>query len=378
MSVRKVKGSWWVEFRWHGERMRKRSPLNSKGGAESYEAYLRQLIAQNGSVEMAVAAMKPAPKPKVPTLDVFCDRWLTEYVDLENRPHERGQKRSILRTHLLPAFGRAPLDEITCAAVDRYKLDKRDAGLSAKSINNHLSALHKALDKAKEWGVIADVPRFSKLPVGPSPFTYLRSDEVEALLTTAGESDLYAMIVAAVRMGLRYSELTALRWSDIDFDLEQVCVWRSEVRGSLAPPKNGRTRYVPMCAEVVAALARLPRARERVFRKGGASFCHATARAELRLLCRLAGIRVVGWHALRHTFASELARRGVPLQVIKDLLGHSTLDLTLRYAHVSPELLRAAVDKLDPSARGQPVPNRADVGTDQTTLPVFERPGISA
>lgn len=378
MAVRKVKGSWWVEFRWHGERMRKRSPLNTKGGAESYEVHLRQLIVQHGSIELAVVAMKPALKAKVPTLDVFCDRWLTEYVDLENRPHERGQKRSILRTHLLPAFGRAPLDEITRAAVDRYKIDKRAAGLSAKSINNHLSALHKCLDKAQDWGVIASVPRFSKLPVGPIPFTYLRSDEVEALLATAADSDLYAMIVAAVRMGLRYSELTALRWSDVDFELAQVCVWRSEVRGALAPPKNGRTRYVPMCAEAAAALGRLPRVQERVFRKGGTSFCHATARAELHLLCRLAGIRVVGWHALRHTFASELARRGVPLQVIKDLLGHSTLDMTLRYAHVSPELLRAAVAKLDPSAPGQPVANRIDFGLRQVSLQFSERPKISA
>jgi integrase len=360
MAVRKVKGSWWVEFRWHGERMRKRSPLNTRGGAESYEAHLRQLVAQQGSIEKAEGAMKSAIKPKVPTLDAFCARWLAEYVDLENRPHEQGQKRSILRTHLLPAFGRISLDEITRAAVDRYKIAKRDVGLSAKSINNHLSALHKCLDKAQDWGVITSVPRFSKLPVGPIPFAYLRSDEVEALLATAGDTDLYAMIVAAVRMGLRYSELTALRWSDVNFELEQVHVWRSEVRGALAPPKNGRTRYVPMCAEAVAALGRLPRGQERVFQKGGASFCHATARAELHLLCRLAGIRVVGWHALRHTFASELARRGVALQVIKDLLGHSTLDMTLRYAHVSPELLHAAVARLDPSAPGQPAASRTN------------------
>lgn len=63
--------------------------------------------------------------------------------------------------------------------------------------------------------------------------------------------------------------------------------------------------------------------------------------------CRKAGLRQVGWHALRHTFASHLAMRGAPLKAIQELLGHATIQMTMRYAHLSPDVSREAVRLLD-------------------------------
>jgi len=69
------------------------------------------------------------------------------------------------------------------------------------------------------------------------------------------------------------------------------------------------------------------------------------------------GLRHIGWHVLRHTFATELVRRGAPLVAVKELLGHSNIQMTMRYAHVSDESLRSAVNLLSTSVHGQSAGN---------------------
>ena len=63
--------------------------------------------------------------------------------------------------------------------------------------------------------------------------------------------------------------------------------------------------------------------------------------------CRRAGLRQIGWHVLRHTFASHLVMKGAPLKAVQELLGHATIEMTMRYAHLSPSVRRDAVKLLD-------------------------------
>lgn len=72
----------------------------------------------------------------------------------------------------------------------------------------------------------------------------------------------------------------------------------------------------------------------------------------LRAACERAGIRLVGWHVLRHTFASHLVMRGAPLEAVQELLGHQDIKMTMRYAHLSPDARRDAVRLLDGPADG--------------------------
>lgn len=75
--------------------------------------------------------------------------------------------------------------------------------------------------------------------------------------------------------------------------------------------------------------------------------------------CRRASIRPVGWHTLRHSFASHLVMKGTPLKVVQELLGHATIEMTMRYSHLSPEISENAVKVLD--CRGQQEGNMKEV-----------------
>ena len=67
----------------------------------------------------------------------------------------------------------------------------------------------------------------------------------------------------------------------------------------------------------------------------------------MRRACKKAGIRYIGWHTLRHTFASQLVSEGVPINAVQELLGHSSIVMTMKYAHLAPSALRSAVDVLE-------------------------------
>jgi integrase len=114
-------------------------------------------------------------------------------------------------------------------------------------------------------------------------------------------------------------------------------------------PKSGRAREVPLSPETVKALKQHRHLRgELVFcTDAGRMFRKNETKHPLWRACKRAGLRLIGWHALRHTFASHLTMRGVPLKAIQELLGHATIEMTMRYSHLSPEVRRDAVIMLD-------------------------------
>jgi site-specific recombinase XerD len=80
----------------------------------------------------------------------------------------------------------------------------------------------------------------------------------------------------------------------------------------------------------------------------GQPFNHSWLSYHIEKVCKKAGLRRISWHVLRHTFASHLAMKGVPLNTVQALLGHSTITMTMRYAHVAPSTMRAAIELLSP------------------------------
>lgn len=84
----------------------------------------------------------------------------------------------------------------------------------------------------------------------------------------------------------------------------------------------------------------------------GSSLTKGECKWPLWRACRKAGLRPLGWHALRHTLASHLVMRGVPMKAVQELLGHRSLKMTMRYAHLSPDVRRDAVQLLDVRGNG--------------------------
>lgn len=338
MSVRKIRDRWWVDFRHRFVRYRKKSPLNTKAGAEEYEAVLRGALGRGEDIDA-----RPDPAPRPVTLAAFATEWFETYVKVNNKPSEVESKDGILRAHLLPALGAIALGEVDASAIERFKGAQLRAGLSPKTINNQLTVLNRCLKCAVEWSRLPHAPRVKWLrPMRPE-IRFLRADEAERLAAVG-----VPMVVVALRTGLRVGELLGLRWRDVDLDARELTVARSIVRDVVGTPKSNRARRIPLSSDVVAALG-AARARGRdddpVFaRADGRPLRRNQANWILGRACHAAGVVPIGWHGLRHTFASLALARTGQIRAVQDILGHSTVLMTERYAHVTPDLLRSVVD----------------------------------
>ena len=169
-------------------------------------------------------------------------------------------------------------------------------------------------------------------------FRVLSPEEDSKLLANATPA-IQDIVLYALNTGSRIGEIFSLRWKDVDLAGGLINVFS---------PKTQKTRIVPINSEVRRILEfwALGRKNEFVFynQKTGEPFVDLSA--GLELACNEAGIEGVTWHTLRHTFASRLLKRGVDIMTVKELLGHSTVTVTMLYTHSNLDSKVAAVGKL--------------------------------
>lgn len=343
MAVRKPKNRYWqVDFQINGVRYRESSPMNTKAGAEAYEATLRQRLARGEDIQMK--------SPVIEKIDfkTFADEWMKTTVKTTNKPSEVRTKISILKNHLLPFFGVVLLKGITPLLIEQYKTLKIKQGLTAKTVNNHLTILKRCLRVALEWGRLESMPKTALLKTTSQRLDFLSPSESKQLIQGYHEPMWREMLLLALRTGLRLGELCALDWQDIDFQNKQLAVNRSIVRGIVGTPKSGKPRYIPLTDEVCKAIYERRQRKGFVFHRGnGEPLTDRMASNAIQRACKQSGVRCIGWHTLRHTFASRLVSEGVALNVVQVLLGHSTIAMTMRYAHLAPSATRVAIDVLE-------------------------------
>jgi integrase len=345
MSVYRNKGNrtWWISI-YHGhKRYRKKSPINTKAGAREYEQSLRLRLAQGKPLDEPVATDIGSI-----TLNEYSQKFLDGYVAVYNRHSEQYTKRLYLKRHLLPKLGHLCLDQISVRHIEEYKAEKLKEGQSPKSINNQIGVLGKCLRWAAELGDLKAVPPMKKLKENAPEIRYLSHDELSRLLMAVDDPMWNSMIVVASRTGLRFGELSGLQWDDVDLSERKITVRRSLVKGHAGPPKNGRVREVPLSADAVAALRRLSGGDSSpVFTLSGNPVSRSAAHRAITRYCELAGIKRIGWHALRHTCATQMANMDINLRKVQTILGHADIKMTERYTHISVESLLEAVNMLD-------------------------------
>ncbi len=335
MPARKIRGSWWADFRHARTRYRKRSPVNTKAGASEYEVLLKMRLARGEAVDAP-------PKEEVQTLVVFAKAWTATYVATNNKPSTQRAKAYILSRHLLPALGEHRLDEIGPQEIEAYKAAKLASGLHPKTVNDHLAVLGKCLRIAEEWGHIQRVPQIRLLRPPVPEIDFLTTKESQRLLMDRSEPLWNGMILVASHAGLRLGELFALEWQDADVSRRSLTVARSYVNGVLGTPKSNKRRHIPMTRALCDFFART--------HTDGPVFglrAYSSASKAIARIARRRGLRRIGFHTLRHTFAATLVTAGVPLPAIQALLGHATISTTMRYSHLAPSALRGAVDAFD-------------------------------
>lgn len=329
--------SWWADFRFNGHRCRKRSPDNSKAGAQAYEALLRQKLARGEQIEV-----------KQPTAQLtfaeFAPEWFETYVKSNCKHSEILTREGILRVHLVPWFGKLPLEKIQTLPIEQYKADRIKTGLSPKTINNHLAALSKSLHCAHEWGrMTTEPPKIKRLKANSHRIDFLSPIESHQLLQDRSDPTWNTAILLALRTGMRFGEIIGLEWSDVNWEQKLITVRQSLVRGVLGTPKNGKIRFIPMTEDVHDTLSDIRRVHGFVFPRTEGEWTHRVALNAIHRICKRTGVRKTSWHILRHTFASHLAMESVPIPVIQQLLGHASIVMTMRYAHLSPSKLNEAV-----------------------------------
>lgn len=377
MSVRKIDGAWYVDVRWRGQRYRKKSPANHQAGAQAFELRVRQQLESSGFLP-ASARSTPlqAANGNDDTFAACAHEWFSTYVQATLRPSTRRGYEVALRRHLLPVLGHLPLRAITPREIEAFKVVQRSGGRHPKTINSWLSVLRTCLTFALDCGRIETIPRIRWLKVPPPPFDHLTPSESLRLLASATEQPYRFMIHVALRTGMRLGELLALRWECVDLEQRLVLVRKSRTRGegsetSENAPKNNRVRYIPIAIDLLPELERRKTTGYVFADLLGRPLTHDNAARALRRALHAAKLRPVGWHSLRHSFATQLTNQGAPLHAVQGYMGHATTQMTLRYAHFAPAAFRSSIDHLATAEKqsldivGSRLGSGVNSGTDQ-------------
>ena len=275
----------------------------------------------------------------------FADEYLQLHSELKRSYNTDKKIVSLLKNF----FGGKYLYEITSLDVERFKSvrarqavkrAKAKKTISPATVNRALAVLKSIFNKAILWGKIERNPckGVEMFKENNQRLRFLEKEEIDKLLSNCCEH-LRPIVIVALHSGMRKGEILKLKWRDIDIKRNII---------HLLDTKNGEKREVPMnrlAQKTIIGVLKHPDSQYIFCDKDGKPY--GDIKKSFFTAINNSGIVDFHFHDLRHTFASQLVMSGVDLNTVRELLGHKSLEMTLRYSHLSPDHKKRAVDVLE-------------------------------
>jgi len=327
MGVYRDRGKWYIDYYYQGRRLR-------EAVGSSKRAAARALAARKGEIVQGRFKLEDARLS--PRFEEAAARFVEWAAVNRRRPEKEAS-----RVRPLVAFFRGKrLHDITRWLVEKYKRERLETPARRRprtggAVNRELALLRRIFNLAIERGETTQNPaaRFKALPEPPRQERILDAAEIPQLLAAAAPH-VRDVILLALNTGMRRGEILGLTWGQLERERECLV---------LTHTKNGRARRIPLNDVALEVLRRRPRPGPFSF---GGEAALKSVRTGYEGAVRRAGLCGLRFHDLRHTAATYMVLGGADLATVKEILGHSHISLTLRYAHPTSESRRRAVGAL--------------------------------
>lgn len=296
-------------------------------------------------------------------LGTYIEQWLEHVHKPTIRLASYVTYRSMIKAHILPALGQVTLRKLTPQQVQMfYSTLLNESKLSPQTVSLIHAILHSALENAVKWNLVSkNVTSLVSLPqVERYEPTVLSAEEAKRLLDMAKGNRMYAIILLAVTTGARRGEILSLHWNDIDLKQGVISVHRTmnhfQDYGFVENDTKTQTgrRKIILPDVVIQALVEQKAIQEEARQKAGPKwidrnlvFCNVVGNyiqpgyvwVCFQKLLAKAGLPDMRFHDLRHSAATILLTMGVHPKVVQELLGHSSIAITMNiYSHLLPSI----------------------------------------
>lgn len=328
MGVFQRNKNWYIDYYFNGQRKREKIGLSR---------VLAENVLRKRKVEIAEGRFLDIKKNEKIKFEDFAKTYFELHSKLNKKPSVSKRDITLIK-NLSTFFAGRYLFEITPILVEQYKM-ARSKEVSPATVNRELACLKSIFNKAIGWGKVEDNPvrKVKLFRENNRRLRYLEKEEIKKLLSNCSEH-LKPIVILALNTGMRKGEILGLKWHDVDFRRDIIY---------LLDTKNGEKREIPMNEQVKTALIKVRKHPDSPY-----IFCskdgkpYGDVKKSFFTALKKSDIINFHFHDLRHTFASHLVMLGVDLNTVRELMGHKSIEMTLRYSHLSPDHKKRAADIL--------------------------------